>query len=73
MPLLHRYILVAFCTIDPAYMGWAASWYEHIQDVVDPGDEHGRQHDKEARARMPSGLLTASGPEYRRALDAVRS
>ena len=66
-----RYILVAFCTIDPAYMGWAASWYEHVQDVIDPGDEDGKPQEKDARARLPGGLLTASGPDYRKALGTV--
>ena len=37
-----RYILVAFCTVDPAYMRWAARWYEHVQGVVDPGEEEGQ-------------------------------
>ena len=34
-----RYILVAFCTIDPAHLSWASRFYGYVQDVVDPGDE----------------------------------
>ena len=34
-----RYILVAFCTVDPAYMPWASRWFEHVKGIVDPGDE----------------------------------
>ena len=37
-----RYILVAFCTVDPAYMPWAARFYEHVQGVVDPGEVEGQ-------------------------------
>ena len=33
-----RYILVAFCTIDPAYARWAYALSEHVQAVVDPGE-----------------------------------
>jgi len=33
-----RYILVAFCTIDPAYSRWAYALSEHVQAVVDPGE-----------------------------------
>ena len=35
---LTRYILVAFCTIDPAYSRWAYALSEHVQAVVDPGE-----------------------------------
>ena len=66
-----RYILVAFCTIDPTYVGWASRFYEHVLDAIDPDDEAGAA-EPGARAQLPSGLLTASGPEYRKALDAVR-
>ena len=37
-----RYILVAFCTIDPAFMPWAARWYEYVQGVIDSGEEEGQ-------------------------------
>ena len=35
---ITRYILVAFCTIDPAYSRWAYALSEHVQAVVDPGE-----------------------------------
>ena len=37
-----RYILVAFCTVDPAYMPWAARWFDHVKGVVDPGEVEGQ-------------------------------
>ena len=35
---ITRYILVAFCTIDPVYAKWAYALSEHAQTVVDPGE-----------------------------------
>lgn len=59
-----RYVLVAFCTISPEYAGWASRFYEHVNQQVDPGDEHAF-----APRALPRGMLTA-GPVYRQARQA---
>eukprot|EP00966_Prymnesium_polylepis_P270761 6255164-Prymnesium_polylepis.2 len=59
-----RYILVAFCTIAPEYAGWASRFYKHVNERVDPGDEHAF-----APRALPLGMLTA-GPVYRQARQA---
>ena len=56
-----RYVLIAFCTIAPEYAGWAARFYEHVNERVDPGEVG----DFAPRA-LPLGMLTA-GPVYRQA------
>ena len=33
-----RYVLVAFCTIDPAFQGWAARFSDHVHEAIDPGE-----------------------------------
>ena len=37
-----RYILVAFCTVDPAWQPWAARFFDHVKGVVDPGEVEGQ-------------------------------
>ena len=36
-----RYILVAFCTVDPAYSEWATRFYERVREVIDPDPDPG--------------------------------
>ena len=60
-----RYVLVAFCTIDPAYASWASDLYEHVKERVDPCEG------REPLPPLPTGLLTA-GPLYRKALESVK-